>query len=204
MSRGKRRPVAEREDIMAAATTIGVREGWKAVTIRSVATELGYTSPLLYEHFQNKEDLLTEIAADGLRQLKALLTQDRPSDAHATVRAMIERYWDFMSDHSHLYRLMNGMDSAPINKEVLRQSAHSLCEMVAIAVRPLLGKEASDADARIVADELWALLHGMATLYLDRAAPFDVARATSACTKLIRGWNVSSVPVRSVRPNKSS
>jgi AcrR family transcriptional regulator len=59
MSRGRKCPVAGREQILAAARAIGVRQGWAAVTIRSVAHELGYTSPLLYEHFRDKEDLLT-------------------------------------------------------------------------------------------------------------------------------------------------
>jgi AcrR family transcriptional regulator len=37
-----------------------------AVTIRSVAHELGYTSPLLYEHFRDKDDLLTRIAVEAI------------------------------------------------------------------------------------------------------------------------------------------
>jgi AcrR family transcriptional regulator len=36
-SRGALRPVAVREQILAAARSIGVRKGWKAVTIRAVA-----------------------------------------------------------------------------------------------------------------------------------------------------------------------
>jgi AcrR family transcriptional regulator len=51
-ARGKPRPVAGRTDILAAARSIGLRMGWKAVTIRAVAQQLGYTSPLLYEHFR--------------------------------------------------------------------------------------------------------------------------------------------------------
>jgi AcrR family transcriptional regulator len=39
--------------------------GWKAVTIRAVAQQLGYTSPLLYEHFQDKQEILTELAMEG-------------------------------------------------------------------------------------------------------------------------------------------
>ena len=50
-SRGAIRPVAGRPEILAAARSIGIQKGWKAVTIRAVAQQLGYTSPLLYEHF---------------------------------------------------------------------------------------------------------------------------------------------------------
>ena len=63
--RGAIRPVAGRREIFAAARSIGVRSGWKAVTIREVAQQLGYTSPLLYEHFRDKQEILTELAIEG-------------------------------------------------------------------------------------------------------------------------------------------
>jgi AcrR family transcriptional regulator len=185
--RGKKRPVAGREEILDAARAIGVREGWKAATIRSVAQELGYTSPLLYEHFRDKEDLLTQIAVDALGQLEAQLTVDLPSDRRAAVARMVERYWTFMLEHTHLYRLVNGMDGVPVDKTVVGRSAQSLCKVVAEAVRPLLGESASEAQGQILADELWALLHGMAALYMDRVAPFDLARVANAVMTLIHG-----------------
>ena len=169
------------------ARAIGVREGWKAVTIRSVAQELGYASPLLYEHFHDKEDLLTQIAVDALGQLEARLTEKLPSDHQAAAMNMVERYWTFMLEHTQLYRLVNGMDGVPIDKTVVGQSAQSLCSVVAYAVRPLLGENAGEADGQILADELWALLHGMSALYMDRVAPFDLARVTNAVMTLIQG-----------------
>lgn len=187
MSRGKRRPVAGREEILSAARAIGVREGWKAVTIRSVAQKLGYASPLLYEHFRDKEDLLTQLAIDALGQLEARLTQKLPSDRHAAVAGMVERYWTFMLEHSQLYRLVNGMDGVPIDKTVVGRSAQSLCKVVADAVRPLLGENAGEADGQILADELWALLHGMSALYMDRVAPFDLGKVTNGVMRLIQG-----------------
>ena len=195
MSRGKMRPVAGREEILAAATSIGIRQGWKAVTIRSVAQKLGYTSPLLYEHFKDKEGLLTQIALDALGQLEARLTEKLPSDRRAAAVSMAERYWAFVLDHTQLYRLMNGMDGVPIDKKEVGRSAQSLCKVVADAVQPMLGKNANEADAKILADELWALLHGMAALYMDRVAPFDAERVTSAVMRMIHGARMGqSVP----------
>jgi AcrR family transcriptional regulator len=187
MSRGKRRPVAGREEILSAARAIGVREGWKAVTIRSVAQELGYASPLLYEHFRDKEDLLTQIAVEALWLLEARLKDELPSDHRAAVVNMVERYWTFMLEHTQLYRLVNGMDGVPIDKAIVGRSAQSLCKVVANTVRPLLGEAAGEAEGQILADELWALLHGMSALFMDRVAPFDLARVTNAVMTLIQG-----------------
>ena len=141
MRRGKRRPIAGREEILAAARAIGVREGWKAVTIRSVAQKLGYASPLLYEDFRDKEDLLTQIAADGLGQLEARLTEKLPTDRRAAVAIMVERYGTFMLEHTQLYRLVNGMDGVPIDKTTVGRSAQSLCKMVAGCSATAAGRE---------------------------------------------------------------
>lgn len=187
MSRGRKRPVAGREQILNAARAIGIREGWKAVTIRAVAGELGYASPVLYEHFRDKEELLTQIAVEAILWLEAKLTENLPADACAAFVTMIERYWKFMLDDPQLYRLMNGMDGAPIDKEIVNRCAQSLCKRIGTAVQPLAGKDASDAEAQVLVDELWALLHGMATLYLDRHAPFDLERVTRAALRLAGG-----------------
>jgi AcrR family transcriptional regulator len=179
--------VAGREQILGSALAIGVRDGWRAVTIRAVAKELGYSSPLLYEHFRDKEDLLTQIAVEALVLLEAKLTEHLPRDSRTAALTMVERYWTFMLGHTQLYRLMNGMDGVPIDKEVVNGSAQSLCKKIGAAVGPLAGKNATEADAQILADELWALLHGMAALYLDRFAPFDLERVANAALRLITG-----------------
>jgi AcrR family transcriptional regulator len=172
--------VAGREEILSAARRLGVREGWKAVTIRSVAHELGYASPLLYEHFRDKEELLTQIAVEAIAMLETRLTENLPEDSLDAARIMIERYWAFLLKHTQLYRLMNGMDGVPIEKGVVAQSAQSLCKRIEDAVRPF-----DEANAQALADELWALLHGMAALYLDRFAPFNPEKAIHAAMKLL-------------------
>lgn len=184
---GRRRPVAGRGDILDAARAIGVRDGWSAVTIRAVANKLGYSSPLLYEHFRDKEHLLTEIAVDGLNRLHAVLAADLPSESERAVVVMMERYWTFVVENTQLYRLMNGMDGSLINSEEINQSAQAMCVFLAGAVQPLLGKDATEADATVLTYELWALLHGMAALYLDRSISFDSERVVSAGLRLIAG-----------------
>ena len=187
MNRGRKRPVAGQGEILAAARAIGERDGWGAVTIRSVAQRLGYTSPLLYEHFRDKQDLLTRIAAEAMATLEKELTVGLPADPVMALKKMAERYWTFLLEHKQLYRLMNGMDGVPIDREVLAEAAEGLCGITAGAVLPLMGEKATQEEARMLADELWALLHGMASLYLDRSAPFDLRRVTDAAMRLIRG-----------------
>jgi AcrR family transcriptional regulator len=187
-SRGALRPIAGREQILAAARAIGVRKDWKAITIRTVAQRLGYTSPLLYEHFRDKEDLLTQIAIEGQLCLAKELAKDLPKGPDAAVLLMVERYWSFMLKNKQIYRLMNGMDGMPINREEVGRIAQRSFEAAKAVIRAWLiegNGETNETDLLI--DELWAVLHGMAALYLDRSAPFDLKRAQDCVAKLLLG-----------------
>jgi AcrR family transcriptional regulator len=180
--------VAGREQIIAAARSIGVRRGWKAVTIRAVAQRLGYTSPLLYEHFRDKEDLLTQLAVEGQLSLAKELANDLPKVPDAALRLMVERYWSFMLKNKQTYRLMNGMDGVPINREELGSIAQRSFEAAKAVIRDWLTGENGQANGTdLLMDELWAALHGMAALYLDRSAPFDLKRAQDCVAKLLLG-----------------
>jgi AcrR family transcriptional regulator len=179
------------------ARSIGVRMGWKAVTIRAVAHQLGYTSPLLYEHFRDKEEILTELAIEGQLSLAKDLARDLPADAHAAILAMVERYWSFMLKNKQLYRLMNGMDGVPIDREKVTTIAEHNFETATSVVRAWLISSCGDASgAELLFNDLWALLHGMAALYLDRSAPFDLARAQDGLTKLLIGTREQARSVR--------
>jgi AcrR family transcriptional regulator len=56
-----------------------------------VAQRLGYTSPLLYEHFRDKEDILTQLAIAGQLCLAKELAKELPKAPDAAVLLMVER-----------------------------------------------------------------------------------------------------------------
>lgn len=190
-SRGALRPVAGREQILAAARAIGVRKGWKAVTIRAVTQKLGYSSPLLYEHFRDKEDVLTQLAIEGQLCLAKELTRDLPMSPDGAVLLMAERYWSFMLTNKQIYRLMNGMDGVPIDRKKLGGIAQGSFDAAKAVIRAWLIEGNGEAyGTDVLTDELWAVLHGMAALYLDRSAAFDLKRAQDCVAKLLWGTRV--------------
>lgn len=192
-SRGALRPVAGRQQILAAARSIGVRKGWKAVTIRAVAQRLGYSSPLLYEHFRDKEDVLTQLAIEGQLCLAKEFARDLPKASDAAVLLMVERYWSFMLKNKQIYRLMNGMDGVPIDREEVGSIAQRSFEAAKAVIRDWLIEGNGEGDGTdLLMDELWAVLHGMAALYLDRSAAFDLARAQHCVAKLLVGTRMQA------------
>jgi AcrR family transcriptional regulator len=189
-----------REQILAAARSIGVRMGWKAVTIRAVARRLGYTSPLLYEHFRDKEDILTQLAIEGQLCLAKELAKELPKAPDAAVLLMVERYWSFMLRNKQIYQLMNGMDGVPIDRKKVGSIALGSFEATKAVVRAWLIEENAEADrVDVLMDELWAVLHGMAALYLDRSAAFDLGRAQNCVAKLLLGTRVQRLRGKTAR-----
>ena len=155
--RAAKRAVAGREDILGAARSSGIRLGWKAVTIRAVAQKLGYTSPLLYEHFRDKEELLTELASEGQVSLADALVKELPDDPYRAVLSMVDRYWSFMLENEQVYRLMNGMDGVPIDRDRLTAVAqHSFEAATAIVQGWLTTAHGSDSGAALLFEDLWA------------------------------------------------
>jgi len=72
-------------------------------------------------------------------------------------------------------------------------------------LRPLLSENAAEAVREALVDELWALLHGMAALYMDRFAPFDLTKVTNAAVKLVSGARLRRTAGRALdRMNDSS
>ena len=206
MSRGKQRVVADRQQILAAAREIGKRDGWKSVTIRALGLRLGYAAPVLYEHFQNKQDVLTQIAVEGVNALHRDLLRPTDPRGEETILVMAERYWRYMLEQSQTYRLMNGMGDAPVDGSALAQAAQKICDLTGEALQLWFaahGAEFTEVDE--LADTVWALLHGMASLYLGRAASFTEQQAKSAVLRLLLGAlpqaaSPQSIASRAARP----
>ena len=116
------------------------------------------------------------------------LLRDLPENPYCALLAMVERYWSFMLKNKQLYRLMNGMDGVPIDgdrvTEVAQRSFEAPTAILEVWLATACG---SGSGAGLLFEDLWAVLHGMAVLHLDRSAPFDMQRAEDCVSKLLVG-----------------
>jgi hypothetical protein len=85
---------------------------------------------------------------------------------------------------------MNGMDGAVIERERVTALAQRMFEPATAIVQAwLLDACCRKSGAELLFEDLWAILHGMAILHLDRSVPFDVRRARDCVSKLLIGTN---------------
>ena len=154
-----RRAAERRQQILDAARAVAEAEGWAAVTSRRLADAIGYTQPVLYQHFPGgKTEIMRTVALAGFAELAAT-TRDalgRNTGAQAIV-AVADVYLDFATVHPALYEAMFQL---PIDARFAQDDAQAELRAGFNALAAALG-DAGDGTATEV---FWSALHGMSLL----------------------------------------
>ena len=154
-----------REQITRLARDVAEAEGWGAVTMRRLSSDLGVTQPVLYSAFAGRQALIDAVALDGFTTLTAALRT-----AEATPLARMQAYLDFAAAHPNIYEAMFSMPSD------LRfgQDTHQPLTQAFAAIREAFPPHDEDTDAGDVRAEIaWAALHGLATLQASGRLPHE-------------------------------
>jgi AcrR family transcriptional regulator len=172
-------PSVNRNTLLQAAVRIGEKQGWPALTIRSLADAVGYTSPVLYEHFRSKEHLLLDVAKYAFSQLNHELASTfkrcRARDEMCVLR-LCRAYTRFATQHTSLYLLISGMGGVVFPADALNDAAQQVCDTTALALRPWgLDNGLDERSIRRLADELWVILHGVCAITLQRGVRLSSA-----------------------------
>jgi AcrR family transcriptional regulator len=110
-----------KQKILEAARKIASKEGWNALTIRKIAEEIEYTPPIVYEYFENKEDLIREIVFGGFNKLSEEFTVARKSetDPQKLIKRLSLIHWDFAFDNVEIYQLMFSLERPAPSEEMV-------------------------------------------------------------------------------------
>lgn len=150
-----------RRAIISAALDIAATDGWSGVTVRKIAEQVGYTPPIIYEYFANKNAMLWAIAEEGY---KALLTdlQRIPKEDPDFMVALAEGYWNFAHQNPAIYQLMFS------KKEVLRSADYypgqDLVEFVKTLINDALPVRLGEQEIEDLFVSIWVVLHGLVVL----------------------------------------
>jgi AcrR family transcriptional regulator len=162
-----RRPNREevRSSILQTARDIAATSGWSAVTVRKVAEHIGYTAPIIYEHFGSKDEMLTQILKEGYELLCNAVVEaaGQHEDSYERMHAMAVAYWDFAHESPELYRLMYGMEAAFDTKAAELYAAPLLAFTIQEFTR-YVPERATPDKVHVIAVEAWSILHGLTSL----------------------------------------
>ena len=174
-----------REALVRAAIELLEENGETVPSLRAVARRAGVSPAAPYRHYADREALVSAVAAVGYRELAERLTAAHPSPSTPEQLATVAiAYVQFALDRPALFRIMFGEPCDRDNDERVAATA-----AVSAYVRAIAQRTFPQADAEALATAIWALVHGLAFLYLDgkleAATPTAVADRVTAATQAL-------------------
>lgn len=159
-----------RQALVEATAALIELHGPQSFTLAEAARRAGVSAAAPYRHFRGREDLLEEVARQGFLDFAARLEKTfdggRPTPMAAFMR-MGQAYLDFARERPGYYMAMfeSGLSIAD-NAALAKAAGEAEGIMVAAAARLFDGMPAGDRPpARMVANHIWALAHGVVELF---------------------------------------
>lgn len=168
-----------REALVAAAIALLEEKGLPGFTLRQCARRAGVSHAAPAHHFETADDLLAEIAARGFERFVATLANaaDQVDGSPlAKLEAMGRAYVAFALANPAVYGLMFRLGVGSLKSPHLKTAATAAWQQLCDGVAAVLGQKRQD-EVIAKASAVWALVHGTATLLLDRKLPPGAASA---------------------------
>ncbi|WP_321963980.1 TetR/AcrR family transcriptional regulator [Paraburkholderia sp. J7] len=177
----------QRERILDAARRIVMREGLAALSMRKIADAIGYSPASLYLHFAGRDEIAEALGQEGCAQLLAQLEPlTLIADARERLHALAHAYVAYGCDHPQTYELIfmarkarpahaepaaRRQNDAPVAVDEPDTDAAPACgaQLFAATLSALAPASGARVDSAVLAQSLWATLHGVVMLTLARA-----------------------------------
>ena len=174
--RRERERLKLRGKILDAARKLFIQQGYDAVTMRKVAQRIQYSPTAIYANFKDKETLMRELCTADFQKLAGAFQEVAAiEDPIERLRRTGSVYIDFALRYPNHYRLMfmtprpAEIDADTTGKGDVQKDAYAF---VVAVVQDALAKGAFKPkwnDADLIAQVLWAAMHGVVALRLQHA-----------------------------------
>ena len=162
---------SRRGEILLAAKRLFVEDGFDRVTMRRIANAVGVSATALYVYFPDKDAILQAIAAESFTELSAAhrLAMHASRPAAENLRIGLRTYVDFALAHPDEYRLIflrfgQQTDFNPC-KDVAEADAGF--NLLVASVQAMIDEgQFPPKPAMLMAEAIWACLHGLVALLL--------------------------------------
>ncbi len=157
-----------RAQLLAVARRVFGRSGFHGVSMDDVAKEAGVTKPILYDHFNSKEELyvaLLDADASSLEERVRSALQARTGNRERIQRSF-QAYFDFVDEHAGGFRLF--MQETMGGEEMFRSKVQEVRDRIVREVGDLIARESAGKIERRDADIVSLALVGMVETVAQR------------------------------------
>jgi AcrR family transcriptional regulator len=161
---------ASRADICRVAEALFARHGVEGVTMRQIATDLGWSPTTAYRYFKSRDEILAAVRASAFNRFCEVIERATLSspDPRTSARNVGQAYLGFALKNPDAYRMMFDISQAEAtgNAELAEALARARRSMVAY-VAPLIHEGILRGDTQALGQMLWAAAHGLVMLRLS-------------------------------------
>lgn len=168
-----------RERLCEAAERLFAERGPDAVTMRQLAAELGVSPMTPYRYFEDKDDILAAVRANGFNRFAGALETARANSvgARAIGAAVGEAYVEFALSNPHAYKLMFDFNQPNVEKYPDLVTAGQRAQKTMTGyVEDAFREGLMEGDPQQVGLMFWAAIHGSVILELAGMLPPGGAR----------------------------
>ncbi len=161
-----------RERIRSAASSL-VRQGnLESITIRAVAKQAGVSVGTIYKYFEDISDLGRSLWQEPVNQLRAQMSDivDSTDDPAARIHNLLRAYAEFAREKHRVFRgafLYVRPDSRPIPDQTALEEEPYFQFLTAAIIEGQETDAIVDGDPKMLAQLLWAALHGALALPIN-------------------------------------
>jgi len=157
-----------RHQILDVATKLFAAQGFQTTTMDHVAAAVGFTKPIIYQHFESKDALYSEIVASTALRLMTSLAQAtaKESTARGKVEAAFVVYFTLVVEESDAFRVLFLQHHTTEQSRHLRNVETSLVSFI----EPLLDTNLEADHKRQIAGAVVGMAEGAAVVWLVRQA----------------------------------
>lgn len=183
--------------VLNAAENIVIEEGFKALTVRKVALDIGYTVGSIYMVFANMDDLIMHVKGKTLDELAEQLGNlPRVDDSEQQLQDLAQVYLQFAHQHFNRWcMIFEAIKDAPV-PDWYQQKTRDMFLIVEQPFHRLKPGQAPE-QAHLAAQALWSGVHGACVLSLNGSLGRVGAENAETTVKIlvqsfIRGWMQSA------------
>jgi AcrR family transcriptional regulator len=192
-----------REDIIEVSKDLLLKDGFNKISMRRVARRVNVTATSIYLHFKNKDDLLLALIEESIKNLNRSLMDaiDISKDPIHQLEALAEAYIWYALNNPQEYEIiyMVRPEEMPKYPKEKFQEVRQTYELLAGIIRDGKEKQLFEVDDPLIsAYTLWAQIHGVVTVVLNKRLDTRIPREiflNQAIDHIIQGFVIQKTPV---------
>jgi AcrR family transcriptional regulator len=164
---------ARREQILDVSVQVFAQRGFHSTSMNDVADAAGVTKPVLYQHFDSKQDLYLALIDEAGNRLRTAISKAVVGATNGKQQTELgfKAYFRWVSDDHDAFLLLFG--SRANRDEESTKAIRRITAEAAQAIAPLIAADIEPEHQRILAQGLVGLAEGVSRHLVERGETFD-------------------------------